>query len=130
MLVAAKIQNEVKILGQNHWVNLYGADKRGKHTRELDRALPGTHTKLLSDRLTRPKAAILAQMRTGKCKLKSYLHSIGAEDSDVCECGQKETVKHVLLDCRRWKRRKTRADGSSQGQKPMGRYVFLVGRMV
>ena len=27
----------------------------------------------------------------------TYLHAIGAQDSDMCdECGQKETVKHVL----------------------------------
>lgn len=29
------------------------------------------------------KVAVLAQMRTRKCKIKSYLHAIQAEDSDL-----------------------------------------------
>ena len=36
----------------------------------------------------------------GNSKLRSYVRAIGADDSDLCECGQKETVKHVLLDCK------------------------------
>lgn len=24
------------------------------------------------------------------------------EESNLCECGQRETVKHVVLDCRLW----------------------------
>lgn len=69
---------------------------------EIDKALPGPHTKSLSDQLTRSKAIILAQMRTGKCRLKAYLFRIGVEDSDLCDVRrQKESVKHILLDCRR-----------------------------
>lgn len=42
-------------------------------------------------------------MKTRKCRLRAYLCKIGAEESDLCEeCGQ-ETVKHVLLDCRKWR---------------------------
>ena len=100
--VIAHTLNSVKRLGQSCWTEAYAAAKRGHHTRELDKALPGTHTKTLYDCLARSKAAILAQMRTEKCRLISYLHTIGAEDTDLCECGQRETVKHVMLDCRRW----------------------------
>lgn len=82
---------------------LRAATKGGKHTRNLDRALPSAHTKTLYDSLPRPNASLLAQMRIGKCRLKSYLHAIGVDDSDLCKCGQNETVKHVLLDCRRWR---------------------------
>lgn len=48
------------------------------------------HTKVPYNNLIRPKAAILAQMRTGKCKLRPCLHPIGAEDSYRCGCEQKE----------------------------------------
>lgn len=68
-----------------------------KNTRDLDKALLGRHTKILYGCLAHSKAAVLAQMRTGKCKLKSYVSvwhiAIGAEDTKLCECGQKETVK-------------------------------------
>lgn len=41
-------------------------------------------------------------MRTDKCRLKTSLQSLVAEESDMCECGQKETINHVVLDCRQW----------------------------
>ena len=106
---------------------MYEASKGGKHIRGLDKALPGSHTKLLYDRLTRPKASILAQMRTCKCKLKSYLHSIGAEDSNVCECGQKETVKHVLLDCGRWNEERQELKAAVRDRSRWGDMSFLLG---
>lgn len=39
------------------------------------------------------KTAILAHMRTGKCRLKFYQHAVEADDSDLCGCGQTETIK-------------------------------------
>jgi ribonuclease HI len=76
--------------------------KVARHLRKLDAALPGRHTRKLYDRLKRIDAAILAQIRGGYCRLNSYLHKIGQADSELCECGQKETVEHFLLACPRW----------------------------
>ena len=76
--------------------------KVARHLRELDKALPGRHTRKLYDRLKRTDAAILAQLRGGYCRLNGYLHRIGQVDSDLCLCGQKETVQHFLLECPRW----------------------------
>lgn len=75
-VVASHALNIVKRLGQEHWTRLYASAKGGKHARDLDKTLPSQHTKTLYNHLTRPKAAILAQMRTGKCRLKSYLPRI------------------------------------------------------
>lgn len=47
-------------------------------------------------------AAILAQLRGGYCRLNAYLFKIGQVDSELCECGNKETVEHFLLECPRW----------------------------
>lgn len=47
-------------------------------------------------------AAILAQLRKGYCMLNAYLFKIGQVDSELCECGNKETVEHFLLECPRW----------------------------
>lgn len=72
----------------------------------------------------------MSKMRTGKCKLRSYLHAIGAEDSDVCECGQKETIKHVLLDCRRWNKERQELRTTVKDKSRWGDMSFLLGGMV
>jgi len=78
-------------------------DKVGAHSKRVDAALPGKHTRLLYEHLSRKEAGILAQLRTGMARLNGYLHRIGAAPSDQCECGQaRETVDHFLFRCRRW----------------------------
>jgi hypothetical protein len=79
----------------------------GKFTTELDRALPGKHTKLLYDSFKRTEAGILAQLRTGMARLNEYLHRIGVSESDQCVCGQaSESVKHFLFRCTQWDRQR------------------------
>jgi len=41
-----------------------------------------------------------AQLRLGRSKLNSHLHQIGISITPACKCGQLETVKHFLLDCK------------------------------
>jgi hypothetical protein len=68
-------------------------EKVGRHSKRGDTALPGKHTRLLYDRLSRKEAGILAQLRTGMAKINTYLHRIKAAASDQCACGQaRETV--------------------------------------
>lgn len=75
-----------------------------------------------------PKASVLAQRRTGNGKLKDYLHGIGADDSDLCdECGQKETVKHVLLDCRRWTEERKELRAAIKDRSRWGNVPYLLG---
>jgi hypothetical protein len=36
-------------------------------------------------------------------RLNTYLHRIGAAESDMCDCGQaRETVQHFLFHCTKW----------------------------
>jgi hypothetical protein len=75
----------------------------GKHSKEVDAALPGKHTKAIYDTLNKKEAGTLAQLRTGMARINGYLHRIGASDTDQCDCGAaKETVKHFLFLCARW----------------------------
>ena len=75
----------------------------GKHSRRVDKALPGKHTRKLYDAMTAAQARVLAQLRTGKIRLNSYLHKIGAAASGGCLCGHSaETVDHFLFRCTRW----------------------------
>ena len=65
--------------------------------------MPGAHTRQLYDSLTRPEAQLIAQLRTGKCRLNSYLYRINAVESNLCElCRVPETVRHFLVECARW----------------------------
>jgi hypothetical protein len=78
-------------------------DKVGAHSKRVDTALPGKHTRLLYEHLSRKEASVLAQLRTGMAKLNGYLHRIEATPSDQCACGHaKETVDHFLFRCRNW----------------------------
>lgn len=75
----------------------------GRFSKRIDQALPGKHTKMMYDQLTRKEAAVLVQLRTGMARLNDYLHRINAAPSALCSCGQaRETVEHFLFTCVRW----------------------------
>ena len=75
----------------------------GKHSKDIDAAFPGKHTKAIYDTLNKREAGTLAQLRTGMARINTYLHRIEASDTDQCGCGTaKETVKHFLFLCARW----------------------------
>ena len=82
----------------------FRASNTGKHLKQIDQALPGTHTRKLYDALDQEQAATLTQMRTGYCRLNQYLHRINAAENDKCRCGETETVHHFILHCPRWTR--------------------------
>lgn len=125
--VASSATRKISTLGREALAKAYAAAKGGRHTRDLDKALPGRHTKVLYDRLTRPKATVLAQLGTGKCKLKSYLYAIKAEGSNLCECGQIETVKHVVLDCRKWSIERRELRAAVKDKSRWGDLSYLLG---
>ena len=78
-------------------------EKVGKHSKRVDTALPGKHTRQLYDRLSGKEASVLAQLRTGMARLNGYLHRIAVVESDQCECGQaRESVDHFLFRCTKW----------------------------
>ena len=80
----------------------------GRHSRRVDTALPGKHTRQLYDRLSWKEASVLAQLRTGMARLNGYLFRINAAETDQCACGQaRETVDHFLFRCRRWTAHRT-----------------------
>jgi hypothetical protein len=75
----------------------------GRYSQRIDTALPGKHTRTIYDALNAKESRILVQLRTGKCRLNRYLHSIRATSADQCSCGQAaETVEHFLFRCTRW----------------------------
>jgi hypothetical protein len=78
-------------------------EKVGKHSKRIDTALPGKHTRQLYDHLSWKEASILAQLRTGIARVNAYLYRIEATPSDQCACEQaRETVEHFLFRCTKW----------------------------
>ena len=76
----------------------------GKHIKKVDCALPERHIRQLYDSLTKKKAKVLAQLRTGIGRLNSYLRIIGATDSgNYNHYGYKELVKHFLFQYPQWR---------------------------
>ena len=98
----------------------------GRHSKDIDAALPGKHTKAIYDKLNKKEAGILAQLRTGMARINSYLHRIGASGTDQCDCGTaKETVKHFLFLCTRWDH--LRAQLLQQAGRRIGDISFCLG---
>jgi hypothetical protein len=75
----------------------------GRHSKRVDAALPGKHTRQLHDRLSWKEASVLPQLRTGIARLNAYLHRIRVAPLEQRVYGQaRETVEHFLFQCRKW----------------------------
>jgi hypothetical protein len=83
------------------WQNEWKDSKKGGHLRQIDTKLPSKHTRRLYDTLPRNRAYLLMQLRTGHSWLATHAKLHGFRDDNKCECGGKETVVHVIVDCPR-----------------------------
>jgi hypothetical protein len=98
----------------------------GSYSKQLDKALPGKHTRTLYDALKRRESGILVQVRTGMARVNRYLHRIGAAETDTCDCGQEEeTVDHFLFRCPRWDEQ--REHMRNVDREMMGNLSFFLG---
>jgi hypothetical protein len=102
------------------------ADGVGKNFKEHDIALTGSHTRALykSPRLT--SAKILAQLRTGMCRLNGYLSVINEVESSQCKRDRfKESVRYFIFECNRW--RLERREIFRQTETRQGSLSFILG---
>ena len=88
------------------------------HLRRIRRDAKVTSGPKLYYSYGRSTTAKLAQLRTGHCRLNSYLYRFNIVESAECQCGEgKETVEHFLLVCKRYTeerkilRRRVNSDG-------------------
>ena len=81
------------------WKSQWETAENGGFLRRLDTSLPYKHARRLYDSQKRARTNILAQLRTGHSWLASHAKRIKNREDDKCECGARETVHHVLMDC-------------------------------
>src|SRR5947199_10737534 len=94
---------QIKEFMDKHSQDSFNATNTGQFTLQLDRALLGKHVKYIYDSLSQEDAAILCQLHTGKCRLNSYLKTINAVDTNLCEaCNQVKSATYFLFNCHRW----------------------------
>lgn len=84
---------------QAQWEKEWKESKTGSHLRRIDNTLPAKYTRGLYGSLPRNRAYLLTQLRTGHCWLSTYAKTFRFRDNDLCVCGERESVSHVLLDC-------------------------------
>ena len=98
----------------------------GKAIKELDCALPGPHTRMIYDNLSKDEARILVQLHTGDAKLNAFLARIKASESATCACGAApESVRHFLFSCSRWIRQRREMCAKHPGKE--GNIRFFLG---
>lgn len=69
----------------------------------MDGALPQKHTIKMYNTLSSWEVSIMAQLRTGHNRLKSYAFRFNLAEDDQCECGvASDTVRHLLFACEKW----------------------------
>ncbi|OQD77337.1 hypothetical protein PENANT_c114G03644, partial [Penicillium antarcticum] len=83
------------------WKKEWNESNTGAHLRQIDDTLPAKYTRRLYGSLPRNRAYLLTQLRTGHCWLSTYAKAFRFRDDDLCVCGERESVHHVLLDCER-----------------------------
>jgi ribonuclease HI len=81
------------------WQQEWQTSDKGKHLRKLDDGLPAKRTQRLYGPLQRHQTYLLTQLRTGHAWLATYAKLHRFSDEDKCECGARETVVHILVDC-------------------------------
>lgn len=91
----AFIREDIRVQWEREWKE----SKNGIHLRRIDSTLPAKYTRKLYGSLPRNRAYLLTQLRTGHCWLAAYAKVFRFRDDDLCVCGNRESVTHVLLDC-------------------------------
>ena len=90
------------------WTKDWTEERRGSALKRIQPA-PSRSIQLLHKNVKRAKSSLITQIRTGKIGLKAFLHSRGVSGimDEYCECGsQKETVRHILIECKLFHKRR------------------------
>ena len=100
-------------------------DGIGKHSKRVDAALPGVHTRQLYEDRPWIERNVLAQMRTDMTRLNNSLYRIKSAPSRQYACGHEpETVAHFLFRCAIWEKHRGKMHRFSENG---GNISFFLG---
>ena len=102
--------------------------KTGQFVKSIDKKIPDSHTSLLYNGKSKSHAGLLCQLRTGICRLNSYLSRIQATESAECGCNTgRETVHHFLFCCPLWDKARLPMKQLADKHNRWGDTSFLLG---
>ena len=90
------IKTAVRESGKKKWQDMWEKSETGRH---LFTYRPQVDYKIKHKFDTRKGESVITQMRTGYAKLNEYLNKSNITESDMCQCGEIESVKHYLIEC-------------------------------
>ena len=95
-----KINDDINTAARKAWNN--GKTNARQHRKMTRPKRFKAGVQLYSD-LPRKQLANLVRLRTGHCRLNSYLNQLNIIEDPSCDCGRGiETVKHYLLLCKNY----------------------------
>ena len=96
----AKINNDIKAMAKEAWNTGKGNARQLRKLTRPQRVKTGLQ---LYGALPRKQLTNLVRLRTGHCRIKSYLHHRNIIEDATCDCGNGiENVKHFLLQCKHY----------------------------
>jgi hypothetical protein len=85
----------------SEWRQEWRTSKNSQYLKRIDESFPSKRILRLRGEMSRHQTYLFTQLRTGHNWLKSSAIIRRLSGDDTCECGAKETVVHVLVDCPR-----------------------------
>ncbi len=127
MRMISTVRTAIRSHAMKEWTRDWTEETRGSALKRIQ-PTPSQRIQLLHKNVKRAKSSLITQMRTGKIGLKAFLYSRwvpGVED-ESCECGSsKETVRHILLECKLYHKRRREWWKKERTESPTGAISWI-----
>ena len=96
VITMGDIKTAARESGKKKWQDMWEKSETGRH---LFNYRPQVKYRIEHKFDTRQGESVVAQLRTGYARLNEYLKKSNITESDMCQCGEIESVKHYLIEC-------------------------------
>ena len=96
VITMGDIKTAARESGKKKWQDMWEKSETGRH---LFNYRPQVDYKIKHKFDKRKGESVVAQLRTGYARLNEYLNKSNIAESDMCQCGEIESVKHYLIEC-------------------------------
>ena len=90
------VKAAIRESGFEKWQKRWEASSTGGHLFEFRESVRARSMKSTDIKIQK----IITQLRTGYCTLNEYKYKTGLKDSPDCTCGETESVRHYIEDCK------------------------------